>query len=179
MKYAATIGFFDGVHRGHRQVIRRLQTIANDNELQTMVITFGNHPLEVVRPGYEPQLLIDIDEKVRRIKACGVDKVVVLQFNKEMMQQSAHDFMQKLLRDELGVEKLVIGYDNRFGRRNPDEDFHAYVAYGNELGIEVIEGPRPEECGLFEGNPISSSLIRRLIEEGRQQDAEQLLKPTE
>lgn len=179
MNFAATIGFFDGVHRGHRQVIRRLQTIAESNGLQTMVVTFGNHPLEVVRPGYEPQLLISIDEKVRRIKACGVDKVVVLRFTREMMQQSAHDFMQELLRDKLGVEKLVIGYDNRFGKRNPDEDFHSYAAYGKELGIEVIEGPRPEECGLFEGKPISSSLIRQLIEEGRQEDAEQLLKPTE
>lgn len=173
--FAATIGFFDGVHRGHQEVLRRLQATAKEHGLQTMVVTFGNHPLEVVKPGYEPQLLVPVEEKVRRIKACGIDKVVVLQFTREMMQQPAREFMEKTLRDELGVSVLVIGYDNHFGKRNPEESFLSYVEYGRELGIEVIEGPRPEECGLFEGRPISSSLIRQLFEEGRTEEANSLL----
>lgn len=173
--FAATIGFFDGVHRGHRQVIDRLKEIARTKGLKTMAVTFGNHPMEVVRPGYEPQLLLPVEEKIRRIKECGVDEVVVLHFTREMMQQPAREFMKEVLRDQLGISLLVIGYDNRFGRRNPDETFLSYVGYGKELGIEVVEGPRPEECGLFEGKPVSSSLIRQLIAEGREHEASQLM----
>lgn len=173
--FCATIGFFDGVHRGHKQVMNRLKSIANGNGQQTMVVTFGNHPLEVVRPGFEPPLLITIAEKVERIKECGIDEVVVLTFTKEMMQQPAYEFMEKTLRDKLGVRTLLIGYDNRFGKRNTDETFMSYKSYGEELGIEVIEGPKPEECGLFEGKPISSSLIRQLKEEGRLNDVREFI----
>lgn len=173
--FAATIGFFDGVHRGHRYVLERLKTVAAARGLRPMVVTFGNHPMEVVRPGCQPPLLISAEEKVRRIKECGIDEVVVLQFTKEMMQQPAREFMQHTLRDELGVKCLVIGYDNRFGKRNPEETFLTYVDYGLELGIDVVEGPRPEQCGLFGGRPVSSSLIRELIQEGRLQEAQSLL----
>lgn len=173
--FAATIGFFDGVHRGHRNVISRLQEVARNRGCKTMVVTFGNHPMEVVCPGYEPQLLLPVEEKIRRIKECGVDEVVVLQFTHDMMQQPAREFMQTVLRDQLGVTTLVIGYDNRFGKRNPDETFRSYVGYGRKLGIDVVEGPRPEECGLFEGKAVSSSLIRQLIAEGREHEARQLM----
>lgn len=176
MKYVATIGFFDGVHLGHQQVIHRLRALAASKGMKTMVVTFGNHPLEVVRPDFVPQLLTNADEKVRRLKACGVDEVVVLNFTREMMQQTAYDFMKDVLRDRLGVGTLLIGYDNRFGRRNPEESFLSYVEYGRQLGIDVQEGPRPEECGLFENAPISSSLIRRLIGEGRVNDALSLME---
>ena len=173
--YCATIGFFDGVHRGHRQVIERVKQTACAKGLQTMVITFDNHPMEVVRPGYKPELLITAEEKERKLKATGIDEVVMLHFTHEMMQQPARLFMKDTLRDKLKVTTLVMGYDNRFGRRNPDETFETYVSYGQELGIEVIEGPRPEECGLFEGMPVSSSLIRQLIEDGRKAEAQQLM----
>lgn len=175
MSYIATIGFYDGVHRGHRQVIRRMQDIARERGLQTMVVTFANHPLTVVRPDSNPELLLSLDEKLQRLRDTGVDRVVALTFTAEMMRQPAREFMQHTLRDELGVTALLIGYDNRFGRRNPDETFETYQQYGRELGIDVIEGPRPEECGLFEGCAVSSSLIRKLIKEGRTADAEQLI----
>lgn len=174
--FAATIGFFDGVHQGHQKVIERLKSVASNNDMKTMVVTFGNHPMEIVHPGYQPELLTSVEEKVNRIKACGVDEVVVLQFTREMMQQPAREFMEKTLRNTLHVSALVIGYDNRFGRRNPEETFETYRQYGAELGIDVIEGPRPEECGLFEGKPVSSSLIRQLIADGRNKEAHTLLE---
>lgn len=173
--FAATIGFFDGVHRGHRHVFQKLKDIARSKGLQTMAVTFGNHPMEVIRPGYEPKLLLPVAEKVERIKACGIDEVVVLQFTPEMMQQPAREFMEQVLRDELGVSLLLIGYDNRFGRRNPEENFEVYSQYGMQLGIDVVEGPKPAECGLFEGNAISSSLIRQLMQDGRAQEARSLM----
>lgn len=175
MSYIATIGFFDGVHIGHQQVISRLKTLAGERGLQTMVVTFGNHPMEVVRPEYTPDLLLSLDEKLQRLMATGVDSVETLLFTREMMQQPAYDFMEKVLRDEFDVKALLIGYDNRFGRRNEKETFESYVEYGKALGIEVIEGPRPEECGLFEGTPVSSSLIRQLLKDGRTSDAKHLM----
>lgn len=173
--YCATIGFFDGVHRGHRQVISRLKDIGREQGMQTMAITFDNHPMEVVRPGYVPELLLTAEEKVQRLRDAGVDRVEVLHFTPDMMHQPARDFMEHELRDRLGVRVLLLGYDNRFGRRDPDECFETYVEYGRELGIEVIEGPRPEECGLFEGKAVSSSLIRQLIKDGRVDEANKLM----
>ena len=175
MPYAATIGFFDGVHRGHRHVISRLKTIAESRGLHSLVITFSNHPMEVVRPGSVPPLLISCEEKLERLRATGVDKVVAYPFDEEMMRRPAREFMEHVLRDELGVRLLMIGYDNRFGRRDPSETFETYVRYGRELGIEVVEGPRPEASGLFEGRPVSSSLIRELIRAGREEDAKALM----
>lgn len=174
--YCATIGFFDGVHRGHRQVINRMKQIADEKGLQSLIVTFDNHPMEIVRPGFVPELLITSEEKIKRLEATGVDRVLALHFTTETMQQPARDFMQHILRDELCVSVLVIGYDNRFGRRNPDETFETYVQYGRELGIEVIEGPRPEECGLFEGQAVSSTLIRTLTKEGRHEEAARLMQ---
>lgn len=176
LHYCATIGFFDGVHRGHRQVIDRMKHIADEKGLQTLIVTFDNHPMEVIRPGFVPELLITPQEKINRLEATGVDRVLPLHFTIDTMQQPAREFMQHVLRDQLHVSVLVIGYDNRFGRRNPDETFETYVQYGRELGIEVIEGPRPEECGLFEGQAVSSTLIRTLMKEGRHDEALRLMR---
>ncbi|MCM1078674.1 MAG: FAD synthetase family protein [Bacteroidales bacterium] len=175
MAYAATIGFFDGVHRGHRHVISRLQALARSRGLQSMVITFSNHPMEVVRPGSAPELLLPFEEKMESLRATGVDKVVAYPFDRTMMSRPAREFMEHLLRDELDVRLLMIGYDNRFGRRDASETFGTYVRYGRELGIEVVEGPRPEASGLFEGRPVSSSLLRELIRTGREDAARELM----
>lgn len=174
MNYAATIGFFDGVHVGHQKVIERLKTVAAERGMPTMVITFANHPMEVVQPGYEPDMLLPLHEKVERLRQTGVDRVEVLEFTRQMMATPARDFMADTLRDVLGVRLLLLGYDNRFGKRDDTETFESYCGYGHDLGIEVIEGPRPEECGLFEGHPVSSSLIRSLIRDGRIAEAEKL-----
>lgn len=173
--YAATIGFFDGVHRGHRHVVHTLLRMAEERGLQTLVVTFANHPLSVIRPELVPQQLCSVEEKCQRLTDAGADEVVLLNFTREMMQQSAYDFMKSVLRDQLHVRLLMLGYDNRFGRRQEGEGFEQYVEYGKELGIEVVCGPLPEEAGLFEGKPISSSLIRQLMTEGRAKDAEHLL----
>lgn len=175
MKYAATIGFFDGVHRGHQNVIRRLCDLAKERGLRTRVITFENHPLSIVRPGSEPELLCSIEERKKKLLKAGADEVITLRFTREMMQRPAREFMEHYLRDELQIKLLMLGYDNRFGKRQEGEGFPQYVEYGSELGIEVIEGPRPEEAGLFEGRAISSSLVRELLTNGRKTEAEKLM----
>lgn len=164
--YAATIGFFDGVHQGHRFLIDRLCRIARERGMRSMVITFARHPRQVLQTDWQPQLLSTIDEKRELLRQTGIDRVEVLQFDVAMSELSAHDFMQQVLKERLGVELLLTGYDNRFGH-NRAEGFDDYVNYGRELGIEVMAG---EPLAVKDTN-VSSSRIRKLLQEGDVADA--------
>ena len=168
----ATIGFFDGVHRGHRYVLEQVVDEARATGRESVVVTFDRHPREVLRgdkpgetPASECRLLTPLDMKLRLLEATGVDHCVVLPFDKELAQLSAHDFMARILRDQLHADVLVTGYDNRFGHNRTD-GFDDYVRYGQELGIRVV---RSRECELPEelaGLHISSSTIRHLLKQG-------------
>lgn len=159
-KCAATIGVFDGVHAGHRQVIQRLISEAGSHHLATMIITFDRQPRQLFDPQFHPQLLTTQEEKEREIERLGVDFLVVLPFTQEMAQLSARDFMAQILKKRLNVKLLQVGYDNRFGRGST-EGFNDYVRYGQELGISVYRGT---ELSL-RGYPISvcSSNIRSML----------------
>ena len=166
----ATIGFFDGVHIGHCHLINMLKKVARERGVESCVITFDRHPRQVVQPEWCPEMLTTLEEKTQLLKATGIDRCEVLHFDREMANQSAHDFMQHTLKEKLGVSILVTGYDNRFGH-NRSEGFEDYVRYGKEIGIEVIKG---EE--LTDGsNNVSSSSIRRMLKEGRIEDATRCL----
>lgn len=139
VKCAATIGVFDGVHAGHRQVIKHLVSTARFPHLASMVITFDRQPRQLFDPEFRPQLLTTQEEKEREIEQLGVDFLVVLPFTKEMAQLSARDFMAQILKEKLNVKSLQIGYDNRFGH-DRTEGFDDYRRYGQELGINVYQG---------------------------------------
>ena len=139
VKCAATIGVFDGVHAGHRQVIKHLVSTARFPHLASMVITFDRQPRQLFDPEFRPQLLTTQEEKEREIERLGVDFLVVLPFTKEMAQLSARDFMAQILKEKLNVKSLQIGYDNRFGH-DRTEGFDDYRRYGQELGINVYQG---------------------------------------
>ena len=139
VKCAATIGVFDGVHAGHRQVIKHLVATARFPHLASMVITFDRQPRQLFDPEFRPQLLTTQEEKEREIERLGVDFLVVLPFTKEMAQLSARDFMAQILKEKLNVKSLQIGYDNRFGH-DRTEGFDDYRRYGQELGINVYQG---------------------------------------
>ena len=166
----ATIGFFDGVHIGHCHLINMLKKVARERGVESCVITFDRHPRQVVQPEWCPEMLTSLEEKTQLLKATGIDRCEVLHFDREMANQSAHDFMLHTLKEKLRVSILVTGYDNRFGH-NRSEGFEDYVRYGKEIGIEVIKG---EE--LTDGsNNVSSSSIRRMLKEGRIEDATRCL----
>lgn len=166
----ATIGFFDGVHIGHCHLINMLKKVARERGVESCVITFDRHPRQVVQPEWCPEMLTTLEEKTQLLKATGIDRCEVLHFDREMANQSAHDFMQHTLKEKMGVSILVTGYDNRFGH-NRSEGFEDYVRYGKEIGIEVIKG---EE--LTDGsNNVSSSSIRRMLKEGRIENATRCL----
>lgn len=159
--YAATIGFFDGVHLGHRFLLEKLRHIAAEQEVGSMVITFDRHPRQVVDTQWQPALLTTTEEKARLLADASLDRVVVMPFTEQLARLSAHDFMERVLVGQLGVRVLLTGYDNRFGHRR-EEGFADYVAYGRELGIGVVQAPSLSTAGLC----YSSSMARRRLAEG-------------
>ena len=166
----ATIGFFDGVHYGHRFLIDRVIEEAQRSGMSSAVITFDRHPREVLQTDYQPDLLSTLDEKLLLLSKTHVDNTVVLHFDASLAALTAHDFMRDVLQGQLKVRKLIIGYDNRFGH-NRSEGFDDYVRYGKELGIEVIRA----EAFLPDDVRVSSSVIRTCLREGRVEDANRLL----
>lgn len=173
----ATIGFFDGVHRGHQHLCRQLRSLAGTDG-STLVLTFDRHPQRVLGRRDAPALLTSNAEKAYFLEnVCGIDDVVFLDFTVEMAALSARDFMETYLRDTYGVTHLVIGYDHHFGRplrdafgNRIDEGFDDYQRYGRELGIEVVlatELPGDEH--------VSSSAIRHCLGEGDVAAANRLL----
>ena len=155
--YVATIGMFDGVHRGHQFVLQHVADEARQRGLQSMAITFDKSG---------PQMLTPLDQKRLLLTKTGIDRIEVLTFNEALKQMTAREFMEQELRDRLGVKVLLTGYDNRFGH-NRTEGFEDYVRYGQELGIEVLQLPQEGE--------ISSSIIRQLIVDGDIHKANELL----
>ena len=169
----ATIGFFDGVHLGHRYLIDKVCEIARGKGMLSTVITFASHPRQVLQPSWHPQLLSTFEEKMALLSQTGIDQVVVLRFDEAMAALSAHDFMFDILCKQLGVKVLLAGYDNHFGHRSSDsqEGFADYVKYGEEMGISVVQGA-PFVAGDVR---VSSSKVRGFLHEGNVEQAAQCL----
>lgn len=164
--YAATIGFFDGVHRGHRYLLEHLKKQAALRGLSSMAITFEQHPRHVAHPEWQPELLSMTDDKIRFIEESGIDLLVILRFDAHMASLSAHQFMMQVLRQQLHVSCLLTGYDNRFGH-DRTEGFEDYCRYGRELGIEVTAG---QPLSVSDSH-VSSSRIRHLLKKGLIEEA--------
>ncbi|MDL2255706.1 riboflavin biosynthesis protein RibF [Parabacteroides sp. OttesenSCG-928-K15] len=170
IELAATVGFFDGVHLGHRFLIRQLQEVAASRKLPTAVITFPQHPRKVLQSDYQPKLLNSFTEKMQHLEETGIDYCILLDFTPELSQLTAREFIHSLLADSLHVKLLLVGYDHRFGR-NRSEGFDEYKAYGESYGMEVYAAAQYEQ----EAAGISSSEIRRQLLSGHVEAAARLL----
>ena len=157
----ATIGFFDGVHRGHRFLIRQLTRYAVGHDLASLLVTFRTHPRQVMQAAYQPQLLTTYDEKCGQLATTGADYCLTLDFTTALAALSARRFMAEILKEKLSVKVLVIGYGHRFGH-DRSEGFAEYVEYGRELGMEVV---RADAFAMSEVN-VSSSMVRACLVEG-------------
>ncbi len=165
----ATIGFFDGVHLGHRFLIHQTVETAVERGMHSALVTFPVHPRQVIQTDYRPQLLSSPAEKLELLETTGAEYAILLPFTFELSQLSAKAFMQ-LLRDQFNIRVLVTGYDHRFGH-NRLEGFEDYCRYGAELGIGIVRAP-----AYADGETrISSSIIRRLLKEGDVAHAARLL----
>ena len=156
----ATIGFFDGVHLGHRHLINQVKMAASLNGWCSSIITFPTHPRQVIQSDYQPLLLSSPEEKVELLDTTGIDNCILLPFTRELSQLTAREFMQ-LLYDNYKVRMLVIGYDHRFGH-NRAETFEDYCRYGQELGIHIMQATAYTQ----ELDKVSSSAIRRALQAG-------------
>jgi len=163
----ATIGFFDGVHRGHQCLVSQVCQLAHEHSCPSLVITFDKHPRQVLHADYIPQLLSTLTEKKALLMASGIDRLEVLPFTVELSRLTALQFMQQVLRDQLQVKTLVMGYDHRFGCGGGE--FADYVEWGRQTGIDVVLA---HELGDVK---VSSSRIRRFLAEGDVRQANMLL----
>lgn len=157
----ATLGFFDGVHLGHRHLINQVVAEGKQLGLESAVITFPVHPRKVLDKHYQPPLLCGFDEKLAQLATTEIDNCIVLDFTHEISQLSAKEFIQQILKEQIGVKTLFVGYDHRFGK-NREEGFDNYFSYGAEVGIHVIEATKY----LFGKETVSSSQIRYLLAQG-------------
>ncbi len=155
MVKVATIGFFDGVHRGHRHLVRRVLELAENRNAQSVLVTFTVHPLAVLCPEKAPRLLTTNEERALLLRDTGVDDIVMIPFSKELADMSAKDFMLQILQERLGITTLVIGYDHHFGNA---QGGHDYAGYAGELGMEI------DMASAVDG--VSSSAIRTMLLSG-------------
>ncbi|MDR6239851.1 bifunctional riboflavin kinase/FAD synthetase [Aureibacter tunicatorum] len=165
-----TSGSFDGVHEGHKKIISRLKDIAKDNHGETVLITFWPHPRLVLEHDHKLKLLSTFDEKLKLLEASGIDHLIKVPFTKEFASLSSAEFIQKILIDKIGTQKLVIGYDHRFGKnREGSFEFLKQHAHLYPFDIEEISRHDIDDVGL------SSSKIRRLLDSGNVNKAKKYL----
>ena len=169
--FAACIGFFDGVHKGHQYMISHLQQEAQKRHLKSAVVTFRNHPRQLIQPNYHLLLIDTLEQRLAKLSATGLDACFLLEFTQEVRQLSARQFIQEVLCRQMHVKLLIIGYDHRFGH-DRTEGFDDYVRYGQECGMEVIQEPVFDDGS---GLHYSSSEVRRALERGDKELAQKLL----
>ncbi len=142
----ATIGFFDGVHTGHRYLIQQVKEIAAAKGLRSALVTFPVHPRKVMNATYHPELLTTPEEKINLLAGTGVDYCLMLDFTPDISRLTAKEFMTQVLKERYQVRYLVIGYDHRFGH-NRSEGFEDYVRYGQSIGpCTSLHKRHPDRC---------------------------------
>jgi riboflavin kinase/FMN adenylyltransferase len=164
-----TIGSFDGVHRGHQEIIRQLAAGAHAHASPAVVLTFYPHPAVVLRGSNGPFYLTSPDERAVLLGKLDVDIVIIQRFDRQLADTSARDFVLKL-RERLGLQQLLVGHDFTLGRGR-EGDIPTLGRLGRELGFEVVVNPPV----LLDGQVISSSQIRAALSVGNVESAYRLL----
>lgn len=171
IKPVVTIGTFDGVHLGHREVINELRKISLETGGESVVFTFSPHPRMVVNPDEDSiRLLSTIEEKSALLEALGLDHLVIYPFTKAFAELSYTDFVKDILVSKMQIHKLVTGYDHKFGHDRKG-DFHALEILAGQCGFEV-EQLNPL---LVENVAVSSTRIRQALEAGDMRKANHFL----
>jgi len=164
------IGSFDGIHHGHREVIQGAVRKAKENGGKSLVFTFANHPLEIVNKDIAPRLINSKEEKIHVLKKLGVDYVVFQPFDKQFAHISPLDFVEDLLHKKLGAREVFVGFNFSFGEGGAAKT-KDLKDLGKALGIEVNEIKPVKKNDKV----ISSTLIRKLISEGKLEEVEKFL----
>ncbi len=156
-----TIGTFDGVHMGHKKILKRLIQSAKELHCESLVLTFFPHPRMVLQESSEVKLLNTMNEKNSLLQDMGIDNLIIHPFDKEFSRLTAEEFVKDILIDQLNIQKIIIGHDHRFGR-NRTADINDLIAFGKEYHFEV------EQISVQEinENAVSSTKTRNAILDG-------------
>ncbi|MFB3778411.1 MAG: bifunctional riboflavin kinase/FAD synthetase [Bryobacteraceae bacterium] len=165
-----SIGNFDGVHAGHRRILRRVVELANRRGWTPSVLTFDPHPARIVAPRRAPRLLTTPDERAALMAVEGIRQVLILPFTQQVAHMSPEEFARTVLQDALSVRAVLVGSNFRFGRRHSG-DTERLAQLGQVYGFLVEVIPAVE----LRRRQISSSVVRRLIESGDVATAARLL----
>jgi riboflavin kinase/FMN adenylyltransferase len=156
-----TVGFFDGVHLGHQQVLRRTVEAAKERRARSVAVTFDRHPREILTPGSEPRLLTTVERKAALIDGCGIDALVVLAFTHELSEVTAEDFARDVLVAGLHAVHARVGANFTFGHRAAGS-VETLAAVGAALGMTADE----VELFTIDGRVVSSSSVRESLSVG-------------
>lgn len=166
----ATIGNFDGVHRGHQAILEQIRELGQRKSVPTLLITFEPYPREFFAPGHAPTRLTRLREKIGVLSTHTLDRVLLLRFGESLSSMNPAAFVEDLLLDRLGVQAVVVGEDFRFGQR-AEGNFDFLASSGERLGFEV----HCQETFLLGGARVSSSRVRDALYEGDLAMAAELL----
>ena len=170
---ALTIGNFDGVHFGHRQILRRVVALAGECRWKASVLTFDPHPMCVVAPERAPQLLTSPQRRAELMREEGIEQVLILPFTRELAKLMPEEFVRQILVERLGVRAVLVGEDFRFGNRQAG-NVQVLAELGRKLGFATETIPTV----ICRGHVVSSSGIREAIVAGRVAVAARLLRHT-
>jgi riboflavin kinase / FMN adenylyltransferase len=156
-----TIGNFDGLHIGHRQIMRRAVSLAESNQCIPVVLTFDPHPAQVLAPERAPKLLMTVDQRLRGLAAQGIEGVLLVPFSLEFARLTPEDFAEQILAQLLHSKTVLVGEDFRFGYKQAG-NVQTLRTLGQSLGFEVDPIPGI----LYRGERVSSTRVRGLVSAG-------------
>jgi riboflavin kinase/FMN adenylyltransferase len=161
---AVTVGTFDGVHLGHLKILEKLKEAAAEENLQSVVVTFDPHPQSIVgvKNNKPIRTLTPREEKIRLLREAGIARVVVLPFNREMAEMNYRDFVNRYLSSGLKMKAMIVGHDHALGK-NREGRWEELKKLGQEFDFSVFR----VEAYYWKGLRISSSAIRKLLEDGK------------
>lgn len=157
-KTVVTLGTFDGVHIGHRKIIEKLIQNAKDSGTESLVLTFFPHPRMVLQESSEIKLLNTIDEKIKLLENTGLDHLIIHPFDETFSRLTAEAFVSQILVGRFNIQKIIIGYDHRFGR-NRTADINDLIGFGQTYGFEVEQISAQE----IDAVSVSSTKIRTAL----------------
>ena len=160
-KTIVTLGTFDGVHIGHTEILKKLTQNTHDGEFESTVLTFFPHPRTVLQGKSDLKLLNTINEKISLLENIGIENLIIHPFDEKFADLSAEEFAKTILVDQLQVQKIIIGYDHRFGK-NRTADINDLITFGTQFGFEVEQISAQE----IDAISISSTKIRNALELG-------------
>ena len=160
-KSVVTIGSFDGVHVGHQSILKKIISYSVSNNCESIVLTFFPHPRMVLQGDDSIKLLNTLKEKAKLFSEVGLNNLIIHPFDKEFSRLSAEDFVKNILVEKLNIQKIIIGYDHRFGR-NRSANIEDLIAFGEKYNFEV------EQISVHEISEISvsSTKIRKSLNNG-------------